>query len=85
VIEANDIIRQVSLFGVLKVAEYAKTLYPILKEEGYDQRDGNLFVFPLTRRKFAEVARDLFLTVHFERFQFGWWIVADGRGTTSRC
>ncbi len=50
-IEANNIIRQVSLFGVFKVAEYAKTLYPILKEEGYDQRDGSLFVFPYDWRQ----------------------------------
>lgn len=45
-IEAKEVIRRVNLFGVFKLAEYAKTLYPILKEEGYSQEDGNLFVFP---------------------------------------
>src|SRR6516164_2117782 len=50
-IEAKNVIKEISLFGIIKVVEYARTLYPILKEEGYETKNGNLFVFPYDWRQ----------------------------------
>ena len=36
---------------MIKVAEYATTLYPILKDQGYDEQNGTLFVFPYDWRQ----------------------------------
>jgi pimeloyl-ACP methyl ester carboxylesterase len=50
-IEAKEVIKEVSVFGIIKVVEYARTLYPLLKAEGYETKNGNFFVFPYDWRQ----------------------------------